>query len=126
MPAQTSSANAAFYVEGDTWPPLTAQLTDGSGTPVVLTGASVVINIAFQRWSYYYSPTDLIVTNGPCVVNPDQTNNPGYVSWTPVTGDLDTPGKFSYRFTVTFPGGGVQTFPGNETLPLIVKTKLPG
>jgi len=126
MPAQTAATNGAYYTQGDTWPPITAVLTDNTGATVDLTGATVTIRVAYARWSYYYSPTQLIVTDASCVVHPDQTNYQGQVQWTPSAGDTDIAGDFKYTFEVTFPGGGVQTFPQNTQLPLHIETKLPG
>jgi hypothetical protein len=125
MPAQTTAGNTVYYSEGDTYPPLTAQLTDGNDDPIDLTGCTVTINIAHARWSYFYSPSTLIVTNGVCEVNIDQSNYTGYVSWTPEEGDLTPPGSYAYTFRVQYPSGGVQTIPGNTYSPLVIKTPLP-
>ena len=74
MPAQQTAGKTVFYAEGDTAPDLSVILEDGDGNPVDLTGATVVINIAHSRWSFYYSPSEKIVTNGACDVDPDQTS----------------------------------------------------
>ncbi len=130
MPAQTAKATAAHYTEGDTAPPLTAQLIGEDGLPVNLTSATIVINIAFAmpRGTYYTSPRDRIVSQDACQIVGDPTL--GNVSWTPGTVDgtdrLSPPGQFLYQFEVTYSGGGVQTIPSNTYLPLIIKSAVGG
>lgn len=132
MPAQTTSASTVYYVEFDTAPPLRACLKDGEGDPIDLTGASVTISVAFTmpRGTYYTSPRDQIVKRSPCVVDPDQVANKGFVSWTPgAQGEDDTlspPGEFLYTFEVTYQDGGKQTLPANTYMTLIIKTPVGG
>lgn len=127
MPAQTNTGpGVVYYAEGDTAPPLRVRLVDGNNDPIDLTGASVTINIGYARWSYYYAPTDLIVTDSLCVVDPDQINNRGWVTWTPGVGDLTPPGSFKYAFTITYADGGVQTVPANTYQPMHILTRVPG
>jgi len=131
-PAQTTKGGAVYYIEFDTAPKLEQCLLDGEGNPVDLTDATVTISIAFAmpRGSYYTSPRDHIAVYSPCVVNPDQVNYRGWVSWTPGDPDSDSaltpPGDFLYQYTVTYDDGGVQSFPPNTYLPLVIKTKVGG
>lgn len=111
MPAQTKGASVPQYTEGDTAPSLRACLKDGKGDPIDLSGAGVVINIAFvmPRATYYTSPRNRIVENGPCIVDPDQVENMGFVDWWPQPGDLSPPGEYLYQFGVTYQDGTYQT-----------------
>ena len=128
MPAQTAAALVQYYAQGDTAPDLVSRLLDGAKKPIDLTGATVVINIAYQRFSFYYSPTTRIVDGGVCVVDPDQTEdgNRGFVSWTPQPGDLNPAGVFLYTFEVTYPNGTRQTVAPNTYEALIIKTPVGG
>ncbi len=134
MPAQTTGADTVYYVEFDTAPPLRACLKDGQGDPIDLTGSEVTISIAFAmpRGSYYTSPRDQIVKRGAVVVDPDQVNNKGFVTWTPepqdssLEGILSPPGEFLYTFEVIYQDGGKQTLPANTYQTLIIKTPVGG
>ena len=133
MPAQTANkAKTTFYAELDTAPPLRVCLKDGEGEPIDLTDSDVVINIAYARWSHYYSPFRRIVDQQPCVVDGDQTEdgNRGFVDYFPGTEqgvDAMTPaGAFHMTFEVTYPSGGVQTIPANTYLPLVIRSTVGG
>ncbi len=94
MPAQSTAPGLAEYALFDTAPPLTVQLLDGDDEPIPLTGSTVVINIAYSRGSYGYSPEERLVDGGPCVPDPDQITNPGFVTWNPLNTDLSLWGTF--------------------------------
>jgi hypothetical protein len=126
MPAQQTAGKTVYYSENDTAPDLAVILEDGDGEAVDLTGATVVINIAYQRWSYYYSPYAKIVTASACVVDPDQVLNKGRITWTPGTGELSPAGQYAYTFLVTWFDGTKQTFPPNTYLPMIIKSNVGG
>jgi len=131
MPAQTQASSAVYYSEFDTAPALRACLKDGQGNPIDLTGAAVTISAAFTmpRGSYYTSPRDRMLDRSPCVVDPDQVTNTGFISWTPENrpeDQLTPPGEFLYNFEVTYQDGGVQTIPPNTYLPMVIKTKVGG
>ncbi len=125
MPAQTRSGGVVYYGELDTAPPLRATLKDGAGNPIDLTGATVTIEVAYSRNSYYYSPTTKIVTNGPCLIL-DQMTNKGEVQWTPAEGDLTPPGTYLYTFRITYSDDTVQTIPPNTYQPLVIRTLVGG
>ena len=126
MPTQGVVSNTPEYGLGDTYPDLVVQLLDGAGNPIYLEAANVVINIAHASYDYYYAPMDRIIDGDPCVVDPDQTidGNRGWVSWTP--NGLVLAGTFHYNFTITFPGGGVQTVAPSGTNSLIVRAPIGG
>ena len=134
MPAQTSKAGTAYFVEFDTAPPLRRCLKDGDGNAIDLTGTTVTISIAFSmpRGTYYTSPRDQIVKRSPVDVDPDQTEdgNRGWVSWTPGAQGADDaltpPGEFLFTFEVTYIDGTKQTIPSNTYETLIIKTPVGG
>lgn len=123
MPAQTFETGRAFYSENDTAPNLRRQLLDGDGEPINLgvtpDVAEVRIYIGHQSWDFYYSPYELIVDGGLCIVE-DQAvaDSVGWVQWEPGVGDLSPPGNYLYHFKVTYASGKVQTIPPHtyETL----------
>jgi len=132
MPAQTKSTGTVYYVEFDTAPPLRACLKDGSDDPIDLSGAEVTITVAFTmpRQTYYTSPRDQIVVRSPCVVDPDQVNNKGFISWTPgAQGEDDAltpPGDFLYNFEVTYQDGTRQTIPPISYQTMHIQTPVGG
>lgn len=127
MPAQTTSPEVVFYVEGDTGPSLRARIIDANGDPISLaSAASATIRIAPQRWSYYYSPVLPIVDDAACVIDPDQVTNTGYLDWFPDPGDLSPAGQYQYTFRITWGDGTVQTFPQDVTLPLVIRARVGG
>jgi hypothetical protein len=126
MPAQQQAARTVYYGVLDEAPDLEAILEDEDG-PMDLTGATVTINIAYASHSYYYNPWKRIVTNGACVVDPDQVTNKGKVTWTPQPGDLTPAGQFGYTFRIVWGGSNrPQTVPPNTYYPLTIKTQVGG
>ena len=133
MPAQTTSAETVYYVEGDTAPDLVACLKDKFENPIDLDQSIVTISIAWAmpRGSYYTSPREQIVTKSPCVVDPDQTEDGrrGFISWRPENRPedrLSPAGQFLYTFQVTFPSGQVQTIPANTYQTMIITSVVGG
>ncbi len=132
MPAQTTAAEASYYSEFDTAPPLLVCLKDKFGEPIDLTGAEVDLNVAYARWSHYYSPFRRIIDQQPCVVDPDQTEGGkrGVVRYFPGTvqgTDAMSPaGSFHMTFEVTYPDDTVQTIPPDTYLPLIIRSTVGG
>ena len=132
MPTQTATAESTYYSELDTAPPILACLKDKFQNPIDLTGATVVLNVAYARWSHYYSPFRRIIDQQPCVVDPDQTEDGkrGVVRYFPGTEsgvDAMTPaGSFHMTFEVTYADGGVQTIPPDTYLPLIIRSTVGG
>ncbi len=126
MPAQVSNPKTAYYGKSDTAPDLRNRLDDGDGNPIDLTGATVVINIAYGTSPFYYRPTLRIVDGGACVPDADQVTNKGYVDWTPLAGELEPAGQFLYQYVITYSGGGVQTIPAFTWLPMVILTPVGG
>ena len=130
MPTQTPTNVSTFYAELDTAPPLRVCLRDGQGDPIDLSGATVVINVAYARWSHYYSPFRRIIDQQLCDVDPDQDNNKGFISFTPGTDEgvnaMTPAGSFHMTFEVTYQDGGVQTIPADTYLPLIIRSTVGG
>lgn len=126
MPAQTPvSVGTAYYEQHDTAPDLVRTLFEGDGTtPIDLTGATITFRLGFQRDMHYYSPYTPIVDAGPCVIVGAATL--GVVSWTPLAADLNIPGSFHFRFTITFSGGKVQTVPAHTYERLVITTPIGG
>jgi hypothetical protein len=136
MPAQASTRTATnpvvYYVELDRAPDMVTDLVDEETLePIDLTavGTTVVVNIAWAapHGSFYTSPRDRIVSEGPCVIDPDQVTNPGRVSWTPDEEDLTPPGQFVYQHQVDSGGLGlIQTVPANTYNPMIIRANVGG
>jgi hypothetical protein len=128
MPQQSGTPTTPEWAVGNTAPNLRNCLVDGDGIPIDLTGATVVINIAFASWSFYYAPQRRLVTDGVCVVDPDQTEtgNRGFVDWTPLTTDLSLAGTYRYTYDITYQSGGVQTISPNAENSLTVRPPVGG
>lgn len=126
MPSQTTSLGLVEYALYDTAPPLRAQLVDGDGIPINLTGAAVVINVSPTQGTYGTSDPTRLVSAAPCVVDPDQVNNTGFVAWTPGITALDRFGAYSYNFEVTYADNTRQTISPKAENVLIVRFPLGG
>ena len=134
MPSQTQTTQpVAQYIELSTGPPLVSYLRDPRDNELIdLTGATVTISIAWAmpQGSYYTSPRDRIVSEDACTVDPDQTTNPGKVSWVPGTtvgtDALSPPGSFLYQHEVTMTDGTEWVIPSNTYQPLIIRSRVGG
>ena len=128
MPSQLSGPTTPEWTVGDTAPPLVSCLTDGNGDPIDLTGATVTILIAWGSWSYYYAPQRRLVDGGPCVVDPDQTEegNRGYVSWSPLATDLTFAGDFRFVYNVVHANATRQSISPNAQNTMIVRPPVGG
>lgn len=94
-----------WFKQGDTAPAIVAVLLDGDGNPVSLVGASVRFHMMDQDENV------VITANG--VVDPDQTNNKGQVSYSWQSTDLANAGVFLAEWEVTFLNSTKETFPNN-------------
>jgi hypothetical protein len=128
MPTQTIGSDTPEYAVNDTGPPLVNTLCDGAGDPIDLTGAAVVINIAYASYSYYYSPQLRLVDGGACVVDPDQTEggNRGKVSFAPGVAQFNLAGTYRYNYEVTYPDATRQTIAPNSNNTLIIRAPAGG
>jgi hypothetical protein len=109
---------ATFYFgQSDTSPVLQDTLLDSSGAAVDLTGATVKFTMT-DRFG-------VVVINAAAatIVGPPTG---GVVSYTWQTADLANPGFYRGKWTVTFSGGGVESFPnadGSGTFLIVVTPK---
>ena len=126
MPAQTTSLGLVEYAMFDTAPPLRAQLVDGDGEEIDLSTATVIINVSPTNSTYGTSDPTRLVDGAACVVDPDQVNNKGFVSWTPSPTALDRFGSYSYNFEVTYADDTRQTVSPKAENVLIVRFPLGG
>jgi|SRR5690349_7148688 len=94
----------------DTAPPLQVECTD-AGTPVDLTGASSVKVVGSRDGQAVFSE----VTTGDAQ---------GVVTRPWADGDTDTTGILLVEVEVTWPGGGVETFPPNGYLTVLITPDL--
>lgn len=83
--------------QGDTQPPLEADLQDGDGNPINLQGASVTLCLG----RHLRAPVDII----------DAAEGRVRYEWQP--GDTDYPGEWNAEFVVTFAGGEAQRVPSD-------------
>lgn len=108
---------ADYYLKkGDIGNPLIAVLSDANG-PVDLTG----LTIRFKM-----RPRTTLVTkvDGPAVPDPDQSANPGRVSYSWAEGDVDSAGRFVGEFIIDDFGGA--TFPnGNRYIEIEIGEGVP-
>lgn len=99
--------------EGDTAPNPTSTLTDGSGNPVNLTGASVTARLEKLNETIVFERTAVIDNAVGGIV---------HYAWQ--AGDTANPGAYRLEWQVTFSGGAVETFPQRYYLEIIVKENL--
>ena len=126
MPTQTIGADTPEWAVGDTAPPLDSLLTDGAGDAIDLTACTVVINIAWASYSYYYAPQNRLVNAGACVPFADQVADKGWVRWTPGATDLEVAGDFRYTYEITFPDSSRQTIAPNANNTMFVRAPVGG
>lgn len=106
-----------FYVKrGDTEPVLQAQLLQGNGEPLDLSGLTTVKFTMTRRGSS--TPK---VNLGTCVID----NAPlGYVSYPWTAPDVDTIGTYDAEFFVTLASGKTQRVPNHGYDTVIVSERL--
>ena len=90
-----------YFVQNDTYPPISGVCADEHGNPIDLTGSSV-------RFHMRHKDTDELVVDSAALID---TASAGEVVYDWNIGDTATPGAFSAEFEVTYPDGGVETFP---------------
>jgi len=90
--------------ENDTLPALRAVLKDSAGEPIDLTGATVMFHMRNT------SNSNVKVDSAATIIDAGG----GVVDYQWIAQDTDNVGQYEIEFEVTFPGGGVQTFPNNS------------
>ena len=105
-------ANPTFFIkQNDTRPSLEVYLRDDKDRPVDITGATVVFNMR-------NAATDVaVVTNGTVAVI---STSAGRGRYTFVAADTATAGTFDAEFQITFAAGGVETFPNDGHIKIII------
>lgn len=106
------SNEADFYIkQGDTSPPLRAQLREDDGTPVDLTGATV----RFKMNRIGGNTGDTLDVDNTATID-DATN--GKVTYDWADGDTDQSGYYNAVFGVDYDGSGSidETFPNEQFL----------
>jgi hypothetical protein len=100
-----------FYLKSeDTAPVLEATLTDASGEPIDLTGASVLFKMATPR-------------NGETVVDTSARiadASAGLVRYPWAAEDTAEPGRYRAEFVVTYADGSIETFPNVGSHDIII------
>ncbi len=132
MPAQSSKQRRTVHRMDLDTRPIRTQLFDENDEPLDLTGATVTISIAptGSYLGFEFLPRTQIVTEQPCVVDPDQVNNIGWVSWTPGTTNgidaLTPPDRYQFQYIVTMTDGTEWIVPDDYYLTLNVKDRVGG
>ena len=105
-------ANPTFFIKrNDDNPSLDVALQDDKGRPVNVTGATTVFHMR-------NAADDTVKVSGGTTSTLNATRGEVRYSWS--TSDTDTAGNFEGEFQVTFSGGGVQTFPNDGYIDIII------
>ena len=89
--------------ENDTSPPLEGILRDGFGSPINITGATVVLNTRLR-------PGGAVKVNGGIMGAVGNAEN-GRVKYSWTASDTDTPGIYEAEIQITFSNGKIRTIP---------------
>ena len=90
--------------------------------PIDLTGHDVFIEIAYQRWSFYYSPTKKIVDTQITV----EAGVNGWVQYSPAPTDLVIAGEFLYKYRIEYNDATIQHVPPQRHLPMFIAASTGG
>lgn len=93
------------YRQGDTWPPITGTITDGSGSPVDISTATSLSFIAVSGAT--------TITGVPTNLDDGTTPNMGKWSYTWGATDLSVAGSYKVEIPVTWETGKIESFPSN-------------
>lgn len=91
--------------QNDTRPAITYQALQGNGSPISLSGATIVFSMRNSQ-----NQTIKVNRAGATIVNASL----GTMMWTPASGNYDTIATYEGEFEVTFSDGGIQTFPPGQ------------
>jgi len=109
-----STSTYDFVIKrGNLLPVITATLQDANSNAMDLTGATA-------KFIMRQVGATLPKVNATAVIDPDQVNNKGKISYTWQTADTDTPGIYEAEWEVTFTGSKPQSFPNDDYLVLRV------
>lgn len=93
--------------------PFEYDITYDDGTPVDLTGATVVMNMILD------GATSFTVDSGSCtIVNATE----GSIRYQWVSPETDVPGMYRIEFIITFNSGAILTVPSNDILWMLIIT----
>lgn len=109
-----------FYIKkDDTRPKIRCALTDAEDTEVNLGGATVKFVMTPKAEPVGSTPT--VDADADVITAVD-----GIVEYEWQTGDTETAGKYRAEWEVTFADGGVETFPNDTYIEVIIKGDLGG
>lgn len=105
-------ANPTFFIkQNDTSPSLDVALQDDRGRPVDISGATVVFHMRNT------ADDSVKITSGVVTI---LSSTLGQVRYGWSAANTDTAGNFEAEFQVTFSGGGIQTFPSDTYIDVII------
>jgi hypothetical protein len=105
----------AFTIkQNDTSPQIGATLQDGDGTAIDLTAATVRFHM--KKIGAATASTDAAAT----IVNA----NTGSVKYDWVAADTANAGSFQAEFEVTYTNGGIETFPNDQSIAIVITEDL--
>jgi len=108
MPEET------FYIkQNDTASFLTRDLKDAFGSPVNVTGASVVFSMRVKPAG------TMKITRETAVIVTAGTGRVRY-EWNSSDGDTNTADEYEGEFQVTYANGKIQTFPNDGHIPIVI------
>ena len=108
MPEET------FYIkQNDTASFITRDLKDAFGSPVNVTGASVVFSMRVKPAG------TMKITRQPSVVVTAGTGRVRY-EWASDGSDTNTADEYEGEFQVTYGNGKIQTFPNDGHIPIVI------
>lgn len=105
-------ANPTFFIkQNDDTPTLDVALQDDRGRPTDIASATIVFHMR-------NAADDTVKINGGTVTILSATRGEVRYSWS--AANTDTAGNFEAEFQVTFSGGGVETFPNDGYITVII------
>jgi hypothetical protein len=100
-----------FIKQNDTASAIKRVLTDAFGSPVNLTGATLTFSMRVKPAGTTKISTATATVSGAGL---------GEVQYSFTAANTDTADEFEGEFTATYAGGGIQTFPNDGYIPIII------